>query len=89
MQDTLKRALTQSRDGQDLLERRTDDSLKTFSLRLDNLQELVKQEALAGIKKDRLENSQVSVKLFERQVKVQISELKEVASMFQKELSKI
>lgn len=42
MQDTLKRALTQSRDGQDLLERRTDDSLKTFSLRLDNLQELVK-----------------------------------------------
>lgn len=51
--------------------------------------EIVKQESVVGYKRERLEHSQEQVKLFERQVRTQISELKEVAGMFQRELSKI
>jgi hypothetical protein len=41
------------------------------------------------LKRAKLEESHDKVRLFEKQVKVQIGELKEVASMFQKELGKI
>ena len=57
--------------------------------RVDNMLEIVKQESVVGYKRERLEQSQEQVKLFERQVRTQISELKEVAGMFQRELSKI
>ncbi len=70
-------------------ERRVEDSLRTMQLRVDNMLDIVKQESVVGYKRERLEQSQEQVKLFERQVRTQISELKEVAGMFQRELSKI
>ena len=60
-----------------------------MQLRMDNMLDIVKQESVVGYKRERLEQSQEQVKQFERQVRLQINELKDVACMFQRELSKI